>query len=327
MPPPQATADLYQQLQQYQLLLLVAGRRLWQGMRPDAMDVSWQRIVARLVAFTAGAQLAAAQAGVAYVPAVLEETGQPDEPLASVRPQAFSGVASDGRSLEGLLTGALVTSKRAAASERYVNEKGRRVFVRGMDGGDALELGQKWLETALRTAVEDAARDATAASIAARPGLGWVRMVNPPCCSRCAVLAGRVYRWNDGFLRHPGCDCLHIPSTVANADSFLADPNELVRRGLVTDLSQNQRDRLADGANLPRVLNESRDRWRERMAADRRARGPVDRLGRRRGADWAGWNAGGTNPPPVGTTIHQLIDRLTSQVEAARAMRAAGIAD
>ncbi len=293
MPPPQATSDLYATLQQYQLMLLVVGRRLWSRMLLGDFDGSWSRIAPQMVAFVAGAQLAAARAGVAYVPAVLAETEQPDEPAVAIRPQAFSGRASDGRGLPGLLEGAVVASKRAVA--------------RGVDGGDALALGRTWLEQALQTAVTDAARDATAASIIARPQIGWVRMVNPPCCSRCAVLAGRVYKWNDGFRRHPRCDCLHIPTTVANADPFMASPAELVRRGQVTDLTRGQRERLDEGADLVRVLNESRDAWRVRMEADRRAARRQQR-------------------PASIATVHDFMASLTSRVEAVDAMRAAGIA-
>jgi hypothetical protein len=260
------------------------------------------------------------------VPTALAEQRQPDSPLVRVRPEAFAGRASDGRDLLGLLTGAVVRSKLATQDQVFREAiAGGRVRVTtlpGMDGGDALALGQKWLEQTLRTAVTDAARDATTASIVARPGMGWTRMINPPCCSRCAVLAGRFYRWNDGFQRHPLCDCLHIPTTVARAGSFLADPKQLANRGLITDLTAAQKARLDEGADLSRVLNESRDRWREQLAADRRTAGPVDALGRSRPTGWRG----GSNPPPVGTTIHQLMDRLTNQVEAARAMRAAGIA-
>lgn len=135
------------------------------------------------------------------------------------------------------------------------------------------------------------------------------------------MLAGRVYRWNDGFDRHPNCDCLHIPTTVAHAGSYLADPRQLADRGLIHDLTRAQRQRLDDGADLARVLNESRDRWREGMAADRRARGPVDALGRSRPEGW-----GGGSPPASVTTIHDLMAHLTSRVEALNAMRAAGIA-
>jgi hypothetical protein len=190
----------------------------------------------------------------------------------------------------------------------------KRAVARGVDGGDALGYGQQWLEQALHSAVQDAARDAMQAAIAVRPRLQWVRVVNPPCCSRCAVLAGKVFGWNASFDRHPGCDCLALPVTVAKAGTFMTDPAELVRRGLVKDLTPGQRQRLNEGADLVKVLNESRDQWRVRMAADRRAA--------RAREQWAG---GGTNPPP-GSTIHDLFAHLTSRVEAIAAMRTIGIA-
>jgi len=302
VPPPQATADLYSTLQRYELLLVTAGRRLWRRMAPDNFDGSWAQIAPQMVAFTSGAQLAAAQAATTYVPAVLDETGQPDLPEARVRPQAFAGVASDGRSLAGLLEGSVVASKRAV--------------VRGLDGGDALALGQKWLEQAMQTAVADAMRDATQAELLARPEVGYVRMVNPPCCSRCAVLAGKWYRSNDIMPRHPGCDCLLIPSTENMAGTFRIDPSALARRGLINDLSANQRKRIADGADLPKVLNESRDRWRERMAADRRAAKAASKR-----QQWAGAE------PGQAATVHDFMAHLTNRVDVLNKMRAAGIAE
>lgn len=299
MPPPQATSDLYATLQQYQLMLLVAGRRLWRRMLPGDFDGSWSRIAPQMVAFTAGAQLAAAQAAVAYVPAVLEETGQPDEPEARVRPQAFAGVASDGRSLAGLLAGAPRLAKQASG--------------RGFAPDAALDYGGRWLDSALRTVVTDAARDATAAEIITRDNMGWVRMINPPCCSRCAVLAGKWSTWKADFDRHVNCDCTAIPSQENVAGDFTTDPQRLVQRGLVTDLSKAQRARIDDGQDLVKVLNESRDRWRERMAADRRA-------AREASKQWAG-----AEPGPA-RTVHDFMAHLTNRVDALNGMRAAGIA-
>src|SRR5690606_25895161 len=74
---------------------------------------------------------------------------------------------------------------------------------------------------------QDVARQSEAVAIAARPAVtGYVRMVNPPSCSRCAVLAGRFYRWNDGFQRHPRCDCRHVPTTEANAGDIVTAPRD-----------------------------------------------------------------------------------------------------
>jgi hypothetical protein len=260
-------------------------------------DRSWQAVAPGLVTVTAAAQLAAARTATQYVPAVLEEQGTPVEPLARVRPESFAGRASDGRSLAGLLTGAVTTSKVGVS--------------RGLDGGDALAQGQRWLESALRTIVTDAARDATQAEIITRPTVQWVRFINPPSCSRCVVLAGRVYDWNASFDRHVNCDCTVLPTTVANAESFLTKPDQLVERGLVTDLTKGQRQRLTDGADLSKVLNESRDRWRERMALDRRA----ERDARKR-----------NYPGAPAATVHDFMAHLTNRVDAIGAMRAAGIA-
>lgn len=298
MPPPQASENFYTTLQRLQVVLVLAGRRAWSRMLPGNFDGSWARIAGPLAQVTASAQLAAATAATAYVPAVLDETGQPDEPEARVRPRAFAGRASDGRSLEGLLAGSVTASKRAVA--------------RGMSPDEALLGGQAWLEQALASAVTDAARDATQAQIIVRQTLGYVKMPNPPCCPNCAVLAGQWYRWNTINDRHPGCDCLLIPAAENRGDDFRTDPAELVRRGLVKGLSQSQRDRLADGADLLKVLNESRDRWRQRMAADRRAAK-------------RGWSSPETAPPTA--TVHDFMAHLTNRVDAIKAMRSAGIAD
>lgn len=101
--------------------------------------------------------------------------------------------------------------------------------------------------------VTDAARAAESVAVAVRPDIYHVRYVSPPCCPRCAILAGRVYRWSDGFERHPGCDCSMIPTTVAAP--YAQSPDELVRQGLVRGLSKADLRALQDGANLGRVVN------------------------------------------------------------------------
>lgn len=294
MPTPQATENFYRTLQRLQVVLVLAGRRAWTRMGSD-FDASWSQVAPPLVRVTSAAQLAAATAATAYVPAVLDETGQPDEPEARVRPRAFAGVASDGRSLAGLLTGAVARSKAAVG--------------RGLGPEAALDVGGQWLEGLLQGAVTDAARDATATEVLTRDRMGWVRQVNPPCCSRCAVLAGTWYRWSEGFQRHPRCDCLHIPSVEDVAGDFTTDPEQLVRRGLITDLTEPQRQRIADGANLPKVLNESRDAWRARMAADRQAAK-------------RGWGSAATAPPTA--TVNDFLAHLTSRAGALNAARANG---
>lgn len=102
--------------------------------------------------------------------------------------------------------------------------------------------------------VQAAGRSAESVATAARPRIGHVRYLSPPSCGRCAVLAGRVYRYSEGFKRHPNCDCVMIPTTLANP-AFVHDPTDLIRDGQVTGLSKADLRALADGADLGQVVN------------------------------------------------------------------------
>lgn len=102
--------------------------------------------------------------------------------------------------------------------------------------------------------MQETARAAQQASIAARPNVSHVRHLTLPSCSRCAVLAGRVYRYSTGFKRHPGCDCVMVPVTVAAPD-LTYDPVELARSGQVTGLSKADMEALEHGADFNQVVN------------------------------------------------------------------------
>lgn len=116
-------------------------------------------------------------------------------------------------------------------------------------------LTAEWqLERLAESLTQDAGRTAQQVTVAARPQVGWVRHLTLPSCSRCAVLAGRVYRFSQGFQRHPGCDCTMIPVTVASPD-FTYDVDELVRVGQVTGLSKADKAALAEGADFSKVVN------------------------------------------------------------------------
>ena len=297
---PQSAADFYRTQQRLQLVLVAAGRRAWARMLAD-FDASWAAIAPGLVGVASAAQLASATAATAYVPAVLAETGQPDAPEARVRPQAFAGIAADGRGLDGLLQGAVVTAKRASGA--------------GAPPADALAQGGRWLDALLQGVVTDAGRGATQAEVAVRPHMGFVRMVNPPCCGRCAILAGRWYAYDAGFRRHPRCDCTAIPSTRDGWERLSISPAELFANGHVKGLTQRETDRLAAGEDRNKVINASRDMWRARIAEQKAA----DQA--RRDSLWAG----ATSPRPT-VGIEDLLASLTSRVEALGAMKAQGYA-
>ena len=122
--------------------------------------------------------------------------------------------------------------------------------------------------------VQDAGRAAQGVDVATRPRVRFVRHLNLPSCSRCAVLAGRVYRYSEGFQRHPNCDCVMIPTTVAAPD-LTYDPEQLARDGLVRGLSKADFQALEDGADFNQVVN-----VRLKKAGLRDAGEVLDRAGR-----------------------------------------------
>lgn len=104
--------------------------------------------------------------------------------------------------------------------------------------------------------VQDAGRTAAAVDLARRPALtGHIRSLNLPSCSRCVVLAGRVYRYSEGFLRHPLCDCLMTPTTIAAGKDLVTDPGEALAKGQVRGLSKGDLEAIENGADLGKVVN------------------------------------------------------------------------
>jgi len=129
----------------------------------------------------------------------------------------------------------------------------------------ALAGGLKLLERNISTTLADTGRTAASVDIVTRPQVGYVRMLNPPSCSRCTVLAGRYYKWNAGFRRHPRCDCIHQPSKgidAAKSEGLIADPYDYFN-----GLSEAEQDKaftkagaqaIRDGADISQVVNARR---------------------------------------------------------------------
>lgn len=240
---PQASADFYRNQQRLSLAVLANLRRLWRQMGVD-FDQSWRTVGPRVVALVVAGQVAAVRQVEPYVAAVLGETGQLDRPAAKLNPTRFATTAGDGRPLDTLLYGAVIQSKVA------------------FDGSpdEALAVGGRWLDMAAQTTLADASRSATSAAITVRPDVGgYVRMVNPPACSRCIILAGKFFRWNTGFSRHPRCDCRHIPSSENVADDFTTSPSRYF-----DSLGTAEQDRafgkagaqaIRDGGDIGQVVN------------------------------------------------------------------------
>jgi hypothetical protein len=241
---PQATLEFYRSQQRLAVATMGLTRREWASMGSD-FDRSWLQVGPRLVLLSGSAQLGAARSGANYVPKVLAETNQAADAEGLVNASAIAGQAADGRTLDGLLYGAVTTAKQAVGL--------------GATPQDALQAGGIWLDMAVQTLVADAGRTASSVGIAARPRVGgYVRMLNPPSCNRCAVLAGKWFRYNQGFRRHPRCDCVHIPSAENIAGDFRTDPRKAFEAGQVTGLTKAQTVAVDSGADLGQVVNATR---------------------------------------------------------------------
>jgi hypothetical protein len=228
---PQPTSEFYSKQQRLIVATLALTRSAWGRMDLANLDGSWARVAPVLTQILTSAQFGAARNGARYVGPTLEDQGQFVKPAALVRVNGFVGFASDGRSLASRLDGAKVTAKTA----------------------QSLDVAGKWLDMAVHTQVADAARQSASVDMFTRPGVGYVRAVNPPCCQRCAVLAGRFYKVS-AFQRHPRCDCFQVPTTVAKPNGF----GQSIEPDQIKDLTTAQRAAIADGADQNRVINSHR---------------------------------------------------------------------
>lgn len=106
------------------------------------------------------------------------------------------------------------------------------------------------------TMVTNAFSTASTVDMLRRPKLtGYVRYLTAPSCSRCAVLAGRFYRYSQAFQRHPRCDCSMRPSTESVGRDLVSDPMAAFKSGQITGLSKADTDAIEAGADLGRVVN------------------------------------------------------------------------
>jgi len=231
-----------------EVLALGIGRRFWRQVNPADLTGSWVRSLAGLQPALEQVQYQAAVLGAGYGASSLAAQGVYEAPKSFVDPSGFVGSAPDGRSLSGLLYSPVTHVKASIAS--------------GLQPAHALQVGRSVLERNVQTMVADTGRAAASADIASRPRVGYVRMLSLPSCPRCVILAGKYFRWNAGFSRHPRCDCRHIPSTENNAGDVTTDPYEYFH-----SLSKEDQDKIftgpnaqaiRDGADIFQVVNAER---------------------------------------------------------------------
>lgn len=244
-PPPESALAFYSREQRLVAAALIALRQRFPLFRAASIDASFARLLPELVAILASVQMLAARNAQTYVPSVLTELGLDAAAVAEIRPSAFVG-ASSGVSLETLFGSVPIEAKVDMST--------------GLDFGTVEERTASRLEGIMETQVADASRMATSVATTARPTVtGFIRMVTDGACGRCIVLAGRFYRYNADFERHPRCHCYSVPTTRDAGRSLGYDPTEYFH-GL-TKAAQDKAfgnagaQAIREGADISRVVN------------------------------------------------------------------------
>lgn len=243
-----AAVDRQRTLKRTSRGVVSTAKRLWGDVDPGAVNASWQRLIPQMVTVIIGSQIIAGQTADDYTQAALDAQGIDRAPDGQVDPYGLAGVASDGRPLDSLLSQPAIVALAALA----VGATQARVMAQGYAE----------LEKIARTQVADAFRAADSIAAVSRRVTHYVRVLSPPSCSRCVVLAGSDRAWNTAFRRHPGCDCISLPTTRAKGKDQHTDP-----KAYFDSLTAAEQDRIftkagaeaiRSGADIGQVVNARR---------------------------------------------------------------------
>jgi len=240
---------------------LAALMRSWRRMSDD-FDASWPILAPQMLQIIDLAQERVTAGALAYIPAVLTETGQRlYGPAYDIEPTTLVGSTGDGRPTETLLYGGVTHAKQAIAEGAPVTT--------------ALAAGGQFLTTAMGTVLSDTGRTAEKMAGHSRRVTGYVRMLTPPSCGRCVVLAGSWTSAGTAFRRHPRCDCRNIPQAEATADDVTVGVegylSSLDDRALAKALgSKANAQAFRDGADPIQIINAYRQKAQPAQIFNRR---------------------------------------------------------
>lgn len=234
MTTPRVSIQQYERQQVIAGLIVPALRRLWMNAGSD-FDIAYGALRPRMNEVLQLGRAATVHAAMPYVGAVLQETEQVGVPSGALIPAGFLAAAPNGFPVTETIDALPVKAKQAVAGGATVVE--------------ARAASATWLSGVALTMLADTRRDVFQTDMVQRPQVtGYVRMLNPPSCSRCVILAGKRFQWNQGFQRHPNCDCIHIPATESLAGDFTTDPY-----AYFNSLSPQEQDRWFGGANAQAI--------------------------------------------------------------------------
>lgn len=227
-------------------------QRAWRGLDAGGLRASYlARVAPVFVAAIGEGQTEAASLAEPYVNAELAPVGAPPSPPPSVMPSAFAGFTTTGLALPELADVVVV---------RLLADIGG-----GRSTTDAMTAGLRRALTYASTEITDAGRSATQVQLIADDrAAGHERVVKLPACDRCVILTGRLYRYSQGFARHPRCDCAMKPVTY---EQWASDDLDNTPAGLFGQMSaeeQNARfgvrnaEAIRSGADMSQVVNARR---------------------------------------------------------------------
>lgn len=229
---------------------------LWRAAGPSG----FRGEVTQAAGILAAGQLVAATLASAYLDAVTADQGL--GPGLRINPRRIAGTTGDDLPLTDVLT---APTRRTWA-----------LMDSGADYASASLSGEATLTRIVANEVTQAATDAvTVGMVGNQDVTGFVRVLHTPSCGRCAVIAGRWYAVNDGFDRHPGCDCVHVPAAERATVAPLQTSADAYFRSL-SDREANRRfgaevaDKIRAGADVTKTVNNAqRGTHRYRTAAER----------------------------------------------------------
>ena len=193
---PESSQKSHDTQQRLTAAAVLASRKSWSKVDPDYIDESWMEAAPAMAAVLTRLQSEAAANGARYIPLSLADQGFEVDPAYNVKPRAVAGFAGAGYAPLDVFESAPIVAKSRIS--------------KGWSVTDAMAAGGAILSGITQTAMADAGRQGQALAIHSRPGVGYVRMLTPPSCSRCAILAGRS-SGRTAFDRHPRCDCTAVP--------------------------------------------------------------------------------------------------------------------
>lgn len=247
----QAAADYRQRLIAQIVRRVLAA---WRPNSPQDPNAWFATHALPLTEMVTHGQLLAAQAAIASADVALDLQHYDQASGLSAAPEAFAGVTGSGDPVMGLAYAQAQKITELVDAEAPITERAQAWHHAGV-----------MLATATQTAISDAARMAILTHLAARPGTTWVRVVRPPCCARCAILAGKKGSSSMRFLRHPGCDCTAIPVSEATSDMhklFYFDAKEyfdsLAPEQQAKVFTKAGAKAIQDGADINQVVNARR---------------------------------------------------------------------